>query len=161
MRGAERTSREAVGREDSIRLGNGCQSGWIRAAEGSGVWESGCYGPALQDDGHSHRIQTIPGGYGHPHTHTPPRIRGPQIDSRERLSFYLGHIETKLVRVRTTCHVSRMVTVEKQCERKGKDPLWRTLSSKLKSLHLIHWSWELGYQDSKWPRVYSSQLSGL
>lgn len=54
------------------------------------------------------------GDYGHPHRHTPPRIRGPQIDSRERLSFYLGHTETKLVRVRTTCHVSRMVTVEKQ-----------------------------------------------
>lgn len=70
------------------------------------------------------------GDYGHPHTHTPPRIRGPQIDSRERLSFYLGHTETKLVRLRTTCHVSRMVTVEKQCERKGKDPLWRTLISK-------------------------------
>lgn len=77
---------------------------------------------------------------------SPTRIHGPQINSRERLSFDLeayrnqdgssGGVYHSLC-VGTACCVLRLVTMEKQCERKGKDWLWRTLISELESLSLI------------------------
>lgn len=63
--------------------------------------------------------------------HRPLRVHGPQISAGERLSFDLGAYRNHDIRMgkrtipceRTTRHVSRVVMMEKQCQRKGSGPL--------------------------------------
>lgn len=119
----------AVGR-DASGVGPGGQSGRTRAAQGRGAWEAGCCGPAPKS-AHALTLHSDHSGgiADPPHPAPSPWTAG---GFKRRRALIWGHTESpRLVRAGATRHVLRLVTMEEQCEGKG-----RTSLSKLKSLNL-------------------------